>query len=102
MMFDMKGARDANTVDVWTNTIWRVFLNNKLFISDAGETCFNTRELAEKAVNESTWMKKVNEYADHSQNFFKKNGDDQWRAEFIDKIKKNLNLKFERYSRDGN
>lgn len=100
-MFNMKEARDHNTVSIWNDTIWRVFLEGKLFISDSGQTCFSCREAAVAAVQESYWMKVINEYVDSVQKAYNKIGDKKWRNEFLDKIFKNMNLEFREYEYRG-
>jgi len=97
MMFDMKQARDANTTSVWTKTIWRVFVDGKLFVSDDHKTVFDTESEARNAFYDSFLWRKVTEYIDYSQRFFDKVGDDDWREEFTIKIYKNLGVKLKEY-----
>jgi len=101
MMFDMQQARDGNTVSYWKETIWRVFLNGKLFISENHQTCFDTKGDAVNAVLQSNWMKKVNEYVDYSQKFFNEEGNEQWRKDFTTKILDRIGLEFREYKWDG-
>ena len=98
----MKSARDGNTVNTqYGDYIYRVFLDGKLFISDGDETCFNSLSGAVDAVINSAWWRNITQYVDYSQKFFNKEGDDNWRLEFIDKILKNINLEYREYKYDG-
>ena len=97
MIIDMKSARDGNTVNQWTETIWRVFLNEKLFKSDSGQTCFNTKEEAEQAVNDSKWMKFIKDYVRYSQEFFGKIDDEEWATDFESRVIEHVNLEYKEY-----
>lgn len=97
MIFDMKSARDCNTVSCWSESIWRMFIGEKLFISDSGQTCFNTMQDTWDAFYNSTYWKRVSEYVDHSQKFFNKTDDPNWRKKFEDKIIEKLDIVLEIY-----
>ena len=101
MFFDMKEARDKNTLGKYEETVWRVFLNGKLFISDKNRTSFDNIDDARLAVANSSWMKTINEWLDTIQKLFKKEGDDKWREEFLQKVLKNMNLEFKEYGPTG-
>ena len=97
MIFDMKSARDCNTISCWSESIWRLFIGEKLFISDSGQTCFNTEEEALRAFRDSAYWKRISEYVDYSQNFFDKVGDDHWRGDFEDKIIYHMDITAKEY-----
>lgn len=97
MIINMQQARDGNTVSYWKDTIWRVFLNGKLFISDDHKTCFDTKGEAVDAVLRSNWMKVINDYTNYSQRFFNEDGNEQWRKEFVEKIFDHVGLEFKEY-----
>ena len=101
MMFDMKQARDSNTVSDYRESVWRVFIDGKLFISDDHKTAFNTEEDARKAFFDSFLWRKTSEYVDYSQKFFDKVDDPNWRTEFENKVLRNLNVKLKEYKCDG-
>ncbi len=92
MMFDMKQARDGNTTSYWSKTIFRLFVDEKLFISDTNQSCFDTEEDAWKAFYDSSMWKKISEYVSYSQVFFDKVGDDGWREDFENKIIARMNI----------
>ena len=97
MTFDIKQARDSNTVSYWKSTIWRIFIEDKLFVNDNGKSCFDTKEEAEDEFRRSFFWRTVQEYIDYSQGFFNKLGDDEWRQEFEKKIIRNLHIKTKQY-----
>ena len=101
MTFDIKQARDSNTVSYWKLTIWRIFIEDKLFVSDNGKTCFDTKEEVEEAFRRSFFWRTVQEYIDYSQKFFDQLGNDEWRKEFEHKIIVNLRIEIKQYT-DGN
>jgi len=101
MTFDIKQARDRNTVSYWSSDIWRIFIDGKLFISDEGKTCFGTKEESEDEFRRSFFWRTVQEYIDYSQKFFDQLGNDEWRKEFEHKIIVNLQIEIKHYT-DGN
>jgi len=101
MTFDIKQARDSNTVSYWKSTIWRIFIDGKLFISDDGVTCFDTEDSAIEEFRRSFFWRTVQEYIDYSQKFFDQSDNDDWREEFEDKIIENLHIEIKQYT-DGN
>jgi hypothetical protein len=100
MIVDMKQARDANTVSSWRESIWRVFVDGKLFISDDHKTTFDSDEEARRAFFDSFLWRKTSEYVAYSQKFFDKVDDPGWREEFEDKVLKNFNVKLKEYKCD--
>ena len=100
MVFDIKSARDTNTMSCWNKTIWRVFIDGKLFISDDHKTEFPSKHEAETALINSRFWEIVEEYIDYSQRFFDKTNDNEWTNEFREKIKYNLNIEIKEYKCD--
>lgn len=98
MMFDMKQARDSNTVSDYRESIWRVFVDGKLFISDDNKTTFDSEEEARRSFYDSHMWRKISEYVCYSQVFFGKAGDAGWREGFENKIIHNLNVKIKEYN----
>ena len=82
MMFDMKSARDVNTTSVWSSSIWRLFIGDKLFVGADNKTCFDSEYDARKAFFASEFWKRIQEYVDYSQEFFDKQDDVDWRKTF--------------------
>lgn len=80
-------------------TIWRIFIDNKLFVWK-GASCFDSREQAEHWLMASDWMKSIDSYVDYSQEFFGKQGDDEWRECFKKKILDKMNIEFKEYKCD--
>jgi hypothetical protein len=97
MMFDMKQARDGNTTSHWTKSIFRIFIGNKLFISDSHQSCFNYVGEAWRAFYDSWMWREISKYVDYSQYFFKKTGDNNWREWFENEIIKNMNVTIKEY-----
>ena len=100
MTFDIKQARDINTTSYWSPDIWRIFIDEKLFVSNGGETCFDSEDNARDAFRRSCFWQTIQEYIDCSQKFFDRLGDDEWRKNFEHKIIKNLNIEIKQYT-DG-
>ncbi len=101
MIFDIKQARDSNTVSYWGATIWRIFIDGKLFIDDEGKTCFDSEDCARGAFRKSFFWRTVQEYIDYSQKFFDQLDNDEWRKEFEHRIIENLHIEIKQYT-DGN
>jgi hypothetical protein len=97
MEFNMKQARDGNTTSYWTPTIWRVFIDDKLFVSDNGRSVFDSIEEATEALHNSRFYAMVESYIDYSQRFFDKIGDSEWRKEFSDKVYGHMKLEYKQY-----
>ena len=97
MMFDMKQARDSNTTSYWTKSIFRLFIDDKLFIANNNQTCFESEEDAWKAFYDSYMWMKISEYVSYSQVFFNKVGDEGWREDFENKIIERMNVIIKEY-----
>lgn len=96
-MFDMKQARDANSTSYWKDTVWRIFIDGKFFVSDDHRTTFDTEADARKAFFDSCLWRVTSEYVSYSQKFFDKVDDPSWREDFESKVLKNFNIKLKEY-----
>ena len=98
MVFNNRQSLESNTTTYWKSSIWRVFIEGKLFVSETGQTCFDTLTEATNAVNESRWMKTITSYVDYSQEFFGKVGDAEWRADFLKRVFSHVNIEYKEYT----
>ena len=97
MLFNIRPARERNTTNLYNNSIWRVFIDGVLFISNDKRTCFDTADEANSALSNSEWMTELNRYIDYSQKFFNKINDNTWRENFTQKVLNHVNIEFKEY-----
>ena len=96
----MKSARDSNTTSYWSKSVFRMFIDGKLFIGDNGVSHFDSPKDAWTTFFMSNMWIKIREYVDYSQAFFDKQNDNDWRTDFEERILTNLNISIKEYKCD--
>lgn len=98
MVFDMKSARDNNTMSKYHDSIWRMFIGDKLFISNKGNYNWDTDEDAWNAFFYSIYWEQIKKYIDCAAKFFKKENDNDWIDGFTERIIEKLNIVLKEYT----
>jgi len=97
MLFNFKTPRTKNTTTEWSDSVWRMFIDDKLYVSNGGVYNWDSDEEAWESFFDSDYWKAVERYIDDCQRYFGKKGDDDWREDFSEKILEKLNIILKEY-----
>ena len=98
LVYDTRGAIEGNTIECKSRVLYRMFIDDKLFISDDKQTCFESENDAWMALITSSFWKYIHKYSDFRRKLAGKEEDDiLWTAKFVNDIMKNLNIHIKEY-----
>ncbi len=97
MLFNFKTPRTKNTTTEWSDSVWRMFIDDKLYVSNGGVYNWDSDEEAWESFFHSDYWETVERYIDDCQRYFGKKGDDDWRDDFSEKILEKLNIILKEY-----
>jgi hypothetical protein len=100
MVIDFKTPREYNTTPEYSQTLWRVFIGDKLFVSNDGITVWDNFDKALSAFISSRYYNTITNYVNECARYFAKDDDIEWKIDFIQRIANRIELQIIEYKPD--